>query len=130
MDRVRLAVVTLRVDAVANVALAVALAAGARPIADLVGLSQAWPVLLLAVLMVVNGAACWAVARRPAADRLRRLAAVDAMFVAALLAVAVLNPGDAPAAARWGMVVVADVAAAVGVVKLWCSSDARVAQAV
>ena len=125
MDRSRLAAVTLRLDAVANVALAVALVALATPLARAVGLSP-WLLAAVAAAIVVNGALCWIAAAAPRPDVLRRLAAVDVVFAAAMFALAALDPGAAVAPARWGMAALGDIVAVVALVKLWCARDLRV----
>lgn len=121
MDRSRLAVATLRIDAVANLGLAAALAVGATPFARMLGLAQAWPLLLVAVVLVVNGTLCWAAAGAPRAGRLRRLALVDIVFAVAVVVLAAANPGGADATVRWMMAGLGDVVAVVAAVKLWCA---------
>lgn len=125
MDRLRVAVATLRLDAVANLVLAAALVAGAAPVAGALGLAEAWPLVLVAVLIAFNGVLCWAASRQPRPTGLRRLAGVDVVFSIAVLALAALNPGDAGAAVRWVLVVLGDVVAVVAAVKLWCAGGVR-----
>lgn len=125
MDRLRLAVATLRLDAVANLVLAAALVAGAAPVAGELGLTETWPLVLVAALITVNGVLCWAVSRQPQPTALRRLAGVDVVFCVAVLALAALDPGGAVAATRWVLVALGDIVAVVAAVKLWCAGGLR-----
>jgi hypothetical protein len=126
MDRARLAVPTLRLDAVANLGLAVALVIAARPLADALGLAAAWPLLLVAGGLVANGAMCWASSGEPRASRLRRLAAVDVVFALAVLAMAAWNPGGATGPVRWMLAGLGDVVLIVAAIKAWCAGGARI----
>ena len=123
MDRLRLAVLILRVDAVANAGLAAALVLGAGPIARSLGLVQAWPLLVVAAVLVINAALCWATATGPTPRRLRGLAGLDIVFAVAMLVLAALNPGGAEAGVRWVMAGLGDVVAVVAAVKLWCARE-------
>jgi hypothetical protein len=121
MDRAQLAVLTLRLDAVANLGLAVAVTVGARSLAGVLGLPEAWPLLLVAGALVANGALCWASSSAPRASSLRRLAAVDVVFALAVLAVAAWNPGGLTAPPRWLLAGLGDVVLIVAAIKAWCA---------
>ena len=130
MDRSRLAVLTLRVDAVANLALAAALAVGAAPLARTLGVTQVWPLLIVAGVLVVNGALCWTGAGAPRAGRLRALAAVDIVFAVAMLTLAAVDPWGGEAGVRLVLAGLGDVVGLVAVVKLWCAREREVGESI
>ncbi len=99
MTAVSLGPVLLRVDAAANLVLA----AAAVPLLG-------WRFASVALLLVVNGVACWRTAATPTPSNLRTLAAVDAAFTIAIVWFVVADPS---AAAHWPRVALTGLAAVV-----------------
>ena len=113
MTLARVTAPILRLDAIANGAIAVALLIAARPLADAANFSSTWPLLVVAALLAANGVACWAAARSAAPALVRELGIVDVVFTAAVMAFAVLDP---TAAGGWLRAALATLAGAVGIV--------------
>jgi hypothetical protein len=105
----------LHVDAVVNVGLAAGVLALLGPLAAAAGLGSVWPLIVLAALLLANGALCWRAARAdgPAPRALRGLAEIDVVFT---VAVAWLALADPTGAATWLRVLLGGLAAAVGAV--------------
>lgn len=109
---------TLRLDAVANVLAGVVLVPAAGRLAAPLGLEAAWPLRVLAVVLIVYGVDNALVAARPATRWLTALIAVDVGFGIALLAVAVTDPTGAATPARGVIGAVAVASLAMGLAKL------------
>jgi hypothetical protein len=132
MTRTRLATFVLRIDAAANLAAALACLVAAGPLADVLRLDAAWPVVALAVVFAANGVACWraaAAAGQPDPSALRRLAAVDVVFAAAVGLLALTDPTGMASGTRWALGGLADLTLVVGAAKLLTSRGARLPRA-
>lgn len=105
----------LRLDAVANVALAAGMLALRGLLTSAAGLDSSWPLGVGAVLLAANGVLCWSAARSgsPSPGALRGLAGIDAVFVIAVLAVGLAN---STAPAQWLPVALIGLAVVVAVV--------------
>ena len=108
----------LKLDAAANVAGGVALLAAGTWLADPLGLGSVWPLWLVGVVFLVNGAGNWLVGRNPTRGGLIGLIGVDLAFAVAVLGIAIADPTGAETWARWGLAGLADVVAAVGIAKI------------
>lgn len=108
----------LRLDAAANVLAGLVLLAAAGWLAGPLGLGTAWPIRICGVALVVYGVENLVVARRTTSAGLAGLIAVDLVFAAAALGVAVADPTAADTWARWALVGVADLSAAFGIAKI------------
>lgn len=107
----------LRADAVLNAGGALVLLALGGPLRDALGLAAAWPLYVVAALLLANGAELALTARDPRPAMLSVLAAVDFAFAVAVLAYAAVATGAEPWA-RWALVIVADATLVVGAAKL------------
>lgn len=83
----------LRADALLNFVGTLTLLVAAGPVADVVGLSDTWPLYALAAVFAVNGVELVLTAREPKAGMLTTLAVVDAVFIALVVAYAVSAEG-------------------------------------
>lgn len=115
----------LQIDAVANLAGALALAALASYLAPAAGLDGPGAVHALAALLGVNGLANAAVRRRPARAGVRVLVAVDAAFAVVVGAVAILDPTGAEPEVRWALAALAELTAIVAATKVWTGRAAN-----
>jgi hypothetical protein len=107
----------LRLDATANVAGGAALAAASVLLAPALGLDNPWPLVAVGVALVVNGELNLKVAAHPSRRGVASLIAIDLIFAAAALELAVTDPFGADSWARWFLVAVADLSAIVGLAK-------------
>jgi hypothetical protein len=98
---------TLQIDGVGSPVLGLALIAIAQPASEAVGLTARWPVIVLGVVLLVYGADNLLVARRPTRGTVGSLLAVDLVFAAGVLGIAVADPWGATALARGVMVALA-----------------------
>lgn len=108
----------LRLDAAANVLGGLGLLAAGGWLADPLGLGAGWPLWLVGVLFLVNGAENALVARRTTTGGLTGLIATDLGFALAVLGVVVADPTGAQPWARWAMAGLAALTAGVGIVKI------------
>lgn len=108
---------TLRVDAAANAAAGISLAAAGGWLAAPVGLASGWPLRLVGLALVVYGIENLLVSRRISGPGLATLVAIDLLFAIAVVGLAVQDPTGAATWARWGMALVASVSAAFGIAK-------------
>jgi hypothetical protein len=115
MNAARLLSPFLRLDAAANVALAVGALVFREPLG---AAGPVWP-LLFGVLLLGNAALCWRAARPDTGIGMPRAAGVADLALAVLLGgvVAASWSGFAPAL-RWSLLGLADLSALVGVTKL------------
>jgi hypothetical protein len=108
-----------RLDGVANLAGGAALIAASTWLAPAIGLTTAWPLILLGLALVAYGEVHWAIARRSQPQRrtMATLIALDLVFAAAMLDLAITDPFGADPWARWLMAAAADMAAIAGLAK-------------
>lgn len=119
MTPAALANLLLRLDAIANAALAAGVLAFRGPLTDAAGLGTAWPLGLVALLLVINAALCWRAASDdgPSPGALRGLAEIDAVFTLAGLGFTLAGPGTQPAWLRAVLIGLAIVVAGVAAAK-------------
>lgn len=118
-DPARLAAGLVRVDAAATALLGVALLAATRPLASAAGLEDPAPLVGLATVLIVHAILFWrAAAGGPTATVLRVGGAIDLVFAAIVLAVAVVDPWGATATVRWSTAGLADAVLVIGAAKL------------
>lgn len=120
MTPAALAHLLLRLDAVANAALAAGVLAFRGPLTNATGLNTAWPLGLVALLLAVNAALCWRAARsgRPSSGTLRGLAEIDAVFTVAVLGFALTGAAAQQTWLRAVLIGLAIIVAAVAAAKL------------
>lgn len=118
-----------RLDAVANVAIGVA-ALGLLAAPDLLGLPR-FVLAIVGVAALANAVDLARTARQPVPEpaAVRRAAAVDVVFAAPLLAIAVVGLSGQGDAARWILAIVADVSLVVAACKLLGLRTLRLAPA-
>lgn len=109
------------VDAIVNILAAAVLFAGATAWKSAFGLETSIPVVVLAVVFLVNGIECWITGRRDTmtSTSLWVLAGVDVAFALFALVVAVTDPTGAEVWARWAMAAIGDAALVVGAIKAY-----------
>jgi hypothetical protein len=109
----------LKLDAVANIAGGVGLAAASGLLAPALGLTAPWPLVAVGVALVAYGELHWAVARRgePGRRAIGAFIAADLLFAAVLVDLATANPFGADPWARWLLAAIADLSALVGLAK-------------
>lgn len=118
MTAAALASLLLRLDALANAALAVGALAFREPLTNAAGLSNAWPLGLVALVFVANATLCWRAAGddAPSPSALRGLAGVDTLFTVGVFGFAMAGSDARPTwlqAVLMGLaIIVATVAAA------------------
>lgn len=110
---------TLRLDGVANLLGAAALAILAPALAAPIGLAATWPLWLLAGGLAAYGVENELVARRPRRPSVIALIVADAIFAVALLTIALVNPTDAVLWMRWVLFAVADLALIAAILKTY-----------
>lgn len=98
----------LRADALLNFLGTLTLLVAAGPVAEVVGLSDTWPLYALAAVFAVNGVELLLTARDPKPGMLVALAAVDAVFIALVVGYTVSAEG----AESWARAVMMFIAAA------------------
>jgi hypothetical protein len=108
----------LRLDGAANVLGGAGVVAAAGWLTGPLGVTSAWPLRILALLLVVYGVENLLVARRPSRLGLVSLITVDLAFAAAVVVVAVADPTSAATWLRWVLVAAAALGAAFGTAKL------------
>ncbi|MBW3604799.1 MAG: hypothetical protein KY460_07790 [Actinobacteria bacterium] len=109
----------VRLDAVANLALAAVLAIAARPLTTALGLDGVAPLYLVAVLLAGNAVVLWQMARDgdPRPSELLRSAGIDLAFTIAVIAFALADPTAADPRLRWMLGGLAVAVGAVAAVK-------------
>lgn len=118
----------VRLDGIANLVAGIGLAVLAAPAADALALEATWPLFVAAAGFAVFGIEHLVVAARGAGEMVSRLATIDVLFAAVVLAIAIANPTGAGTGARWVLAMLADLAVTVGAVKYWLQrKGARVA---
>lgn len=108
---------TLQLDGIANTAAGIALVAAAGWLTGATGVGVL-PLRIVGLLLVVYGIENLLVARTPTRGGLAVLAAVDLIFAAGALAVAILDPTGAATGVRWTVAVIADLSLVMGIAKL------------
>lgn len=107
----------LRLDAAANLAGAVAVAAAASVLAQPLGLDAAWPLYVLAAIMAVYGLDQWVTAPDPGTAAVVAFVVVDVLFAAGVIGWALADPGGAETWARWVAGGLGELVLAVGAAK-------------
>lgn len=107
----------LHADAAVNAAAGLALVTAADVFVAPLGLTTVWPLRLLGALLVVYGVENALVARNPTRHAILGLVAVDAAFTAGVVALAIVDPTGAETWLRWTLIVVAGLAAMMGIAK-------------
>lgn len=120
MSAPALATFVLRVDAVANAALAAGVLALHGTLTEAAGLSNGWPLVVVALVLTANAALCWSAASGapPSSRALRKLAGVDAVFTAAVFWFALVDPTGMANWLQTLLIALALLVAAVAVAKV------------
>ncbi|MBW3662041.1 MAG: hypothetical protein KY469_02990 [Actinobacteria bacterium] len=108
----------LTLDAAANVLAGAVVTAASGWLADQLGLSATWPVVVVGLGLVAYGLENLLVARRPTAGGVVALATIDLAFAVVVLTLAIADPTSAEAWSRWTLGAVADLSAVFGIAKL------------